>query len=564
MPDNYYKADITAFAYKFLHELLQKTCIEDDDIDIPDRKRKAILLYCLMQKAISSEQTFIIMGNQEKKATDMVMLRLTKKGVLKKVNYGRNNKVAYCLTVMGRDESIKISRKLIELFDMGNSLSSDSNNFTLDEVIEQFRLNSVSKQPKYWSHYFATRDIYIYLLFKEDVSIQYETEVAINDGIPFTLYERVLLGSRSNYQMRCDALIKYVTERVSLRFFIEVDNGSQSPSILVDKVKKYVINYADTDNFEPETSLLFCINTTCIRYNKAKHKNYIKVTSADYHYVFAISCVCEMLKNSSLKMREDATTKEVLTVIGKISRGGQPDNKLKQLIRYFEKKTTLFDENMRVCDMHKIYLNSFKKRDNQKKYAIKAFHQDKYLSRRLSLYKSVIDIPELQNAFLKGFSLLTVANYDFDSTFNYLNLRMTDHWINVIMMLLTVGYLRSVPVYKPYIYIESNNVLRNYYAARDSDLGAVIENVTDDLGGYYRILSLLNREDIPQSLFKTKVICIGDSRSIDDIKEKYSKTNMGIKLSKLTTKDIGDDFDVLFATYEDVFNKGNFSFLHPD
>lgn len=565
MSNNYHKADLVAFTYQLLAELLNQL-FKNYTRNIPDRKRKIVLLYCLIYKAISAKQVYIIMDKKNYKATDMVMRRMVNKGIIKKFIYNRNDEAAYCLTTKGRNESIKLTRQLINFYGMENNLSSDSNVFRIEEVVEELKAISASNQPKYWGHYFASRDIYIYLLSQERIHVEYETEVAIKDGVPVSLYERTLIGSGLRYHLRCDAMIKYNKYSDNkYAFFMELDNGTQNITVLVDKIKKYLLNFVDTSGFAPETALLFLINNNISNVDLYR-KNDIKISSREYYYSNELFCVHEMLINSSVKIQEDCTVDEVLSVLRKMIKVGRSTKKLKQLMDFFEAKSNLFSKEMRVCDLNSIYSNTVKRR-NKENYKINSnMQKDKYLARRSTIHKAAMAIPGLIDAFLRGFSLFTAANFNLDNTLRYICVKLTDNWAILLAMLYFSGFYKNneLPIMKPYIFLENGRALKNYYYFSYDDLGVIMENVSDDLGGYYRIWSLLNQDDIPESLCNTKVICISDSISLENIKAEFVITKQGKVLANLSSEEIGSGFDILFVIYENIHDKGHFTYLHSD
>lgn len=557
------RANLAELSYRLFEKLVMKAFL-DSSIELSYQTK--IIFYCYLHKGISYRQIGIIFGdsNSQKNTMDTVLSRIIKKGFIQKFIYSASNETGYCITPKGITEGSKLVKDFFESNMSDEKLYSDYYDFTLDDIIEYLSNRCSACQPRYWQHYLASRDIYAYLLSgKISYSIfNYETEVPIEgSGRPASLYTRALFGLNLKYELRCDGMLTFkMSEDMPLfRYFIEVDNGSQSSAVLADKVKKYVENYLETSEFNDATSLMFCINTIN---EKPISKNKKRVSSTtDYYYGLLLVCVFDLLIAMGVEFRQNATINEVISFVKFINK--KHSDSLYQIIRYFNTKTSFYKDHMPVEDLYHMYNENMLTRKNQISDEKLERHYSKYITRRALIHRSVIDVPGLHNAFLKGFSFYTVSNYDLDKTFPYINLQITAWFKNkMIRMLMKYKLLNDTDdiVYKNNLYYERSNILlRNFYQIKSRGKGIVIENVSDDLGGFYRVKNLLESDEVSFYMLRNiLLICVCDKKSVNNLKKKFLETKQGKVLSKLCTDYIKDEFEVLFVTYEGMVNEQMF------
>lgn len=490
--------------------------------------------------------------------------KMVKKELIKKLEYGSCYDTGYYITVKGMEVCSAKLRDFIMINMPDDKHSNDYNTFNLDDIINYLYNRCLYCKPKYWRHYLAARDIFAYLLAKSiSDDFQYEAEVAIDaSGRTATLYTRSLYGLDLKYEIRSDGLLTYkpFSYLPNFRFIIEVDNGSQSSKVIIDKVKKYISGFVEMREFNPSTSLLFCLNTE-LTSKKSLGKDKIKSSTADYYYGLILENVYELLVIMGLDFSDKPTIGELITHIKKIEKSKQ-SKVISQVISYINDKESIFKDNIYIKDIHDLYKVGVEERHNYIKLENDKKHQKKYIDRRALIHRSIIEIPELHAALLKGLSIYTVSNYDLDKTFPYICMEMTGihyHFIKILMRYNYIISINDIRYYTVFNVRKTSILLRNFYNLQHADKGFALENITDDLGGYYRVLSLLDQDTIPAFIQKNvTLMCLSDNKSIDIFKEKYLETKHGKILSKSCTDYIKDEFEVLFITYEDIVNEQRF------
>lgn len=563
--DKYYKANLAEEAYKYFWKYMLRAFRDYNRITNRDK----ILFYCFMNKAISDKQIeimFVYNDYNEKKAIEMVLQRMSKQKLIKKFKLS-NDETGYCITFAGIS---KCKEKIKQLNSKVMEGTIYENNNTLDNIINYLAEKCINTKPVYWQHYLAIRDIYTYMLSDSFhfSALQFDPEVAIDSkGTIASLYTKSLYGIDLNCELRCDAMIKFkydISENDNFfNYLIELDTGSQKSSILVDKIKKYIMNYVDTNAYTLDTSLIFSIDTNVTNDIKKSYKKNLSIK--DYQYAFAFRCVHDMYYNICIKDNmKFLTINDMLSIIKVINKNVKhPSESLEKLCGYVESKSDFFNPKWCVMGLNDTYNADLKKDVMQKNNTIKSLHSRRYNMRKLLLYRSVKDIPGLNAAFLRGFSLYTVDNYNLDNTLRYLRPNNGNVGYAIIKKLIDNKILyNNKPTYKSFIKMDTDyKVLRNFYYFDKINLAIIIENISDDLGGYFRIINLLENDSIPTILLNTKVLCMCDENNIDEIKTKYLNTKYGKILSAKCFDYITDGFEVLFICYKDIFSGGDiFSF----
>lgn len=555
-----FKAGLAELSYKQYGLIL--ILIFKNKYNISNREK--ILLYCLLHKALSMRQIYMMFCDyySEHNAIVMVLHRLSQKRLIKKISF--NGTFGYQITISGINECKRLIQKLFA-YPLGEIVFRHENHdFALIEIIEYLSTRCHNTQPTYWQHYLAERDILAYLLRNEcsDNYFEYETEVAISHGgVIEPLYNKMLLGVKMKYAIRSDGMLKYHTKRDYgyLKFLIEVDTGSQKSSLLSEKVQKYIIHYVNSKFYTPDTTLIFSINTDSSN-DVRKRVITNKISVDDYHHALLLNCLGGLAGAMGYSITNHSTVGELVSSIEKLLENDESEQELEPLedvIEYIRNKPDFFDVNSQVNTLMKQYMDEYEEGHNKKKLINTSLHQKRYLLRRSLLKRAIIDIPTVKEALLKGFSIYSVANYNLEKTFAFLHPEVMNLY-NYIRQILSRSNLICTdekPEYKLHKQVISDTVfLRNYYYFPDSKVSIIVENISDDIGGDYRIFSLLEEDTIPSMLQDTKLICLCDDHSIEKIKEKYLKTKLGKALAIHCNGCINSGFDMLFATYTDIRN----------
>lgn len=541
-----------------LYEKLLKKIFLESGNDLPYHKK--ITFYCFYHRGISLRQIGIIFGNSNNKIESMktTLDRMINKEDMQRFKYGKSNETGYYITPKGIREGSILVRDFFESKMSDEKLSRDYYDFTFDDIIEYLSNRCSACQPKYWQHYLASRDVFAYLLngkFQYH-NFHYETEVAIEEsGRPATLYTRSLFGMDLRYQVRTDGMLSFIIskDKPIFRFFMEVDNCSQSSLIITNKVSNYIKNYIETREFSITTSLMFCINTDSVNERPIKKNKYTSTT--DYYYGLLLVSVYDMLLATGMELSDKATINEVLSFIEDRSKCRHSDA-LNQVSKYFRSKTSFFKGHMPIKDLNDLYKEQIAKRQRYINDENEIRHYKKYITRRKLIHRSIINIPGLHEAFLRGFSIYTASNYDLDKTLPFINIEMTKKKYKFKRMLMKYNLVNDDFEYEVGFAVKKTNILlRNVYYSKKERRGIAIENVSDDLGGFYRVKNILEKDSIPSYMLRNiLIICLCDNRSINYLKERYLETKQGKILSKKCTNYIKNEFEVLFLKYEEAIN----------
>lgn len=255
-----------------------------------------------------------------------------------------------------------------------------------------------------------------------------------------------------------------------------------------------------------------------------------------------------MVKLCDDKDRRLMTIDDLLSLIEKVNKGDQRSKSLYKLVAYIKKRPTYFSKITYAGLLDDDYLYDLKKAKSEENEKMRVLQNKHFVQRRSLLHQAVKEISDLNKAFLLGFSLYSVSSSDFSSTFYTLHPEIGGQIDSIMSELKSHKIIgaNEIPEYQPYFVFDNNaSILRSSYYFSDSKLHMVVENITNDLGGYYRILNLLEYDKIPDRLLNTKVLCICDRNNINKFKEIYLKSN----LANACMHDTNSTFEVLIITY---------------
>lgn len=561
-----YKASLAEYSYRIYESFLHKVFM-DSSLGVPERHQ--ILYYCFLHSGVSSSQLAIMFGSSpaRRKATTMIVKRLREKNFMMclKNLKTRSNKNGdslentYIITAAGINHCCQLLKASFFLYLPESTMSDGDYTYPLDDVLNYLSDRCLSRLPAYWNHYLAVRDINVYLMSSSFTvnNFMFETEVGLLDnGEPATLYYRALEKISRSYKVKCDGLLTYpISEDHSpFRFFIELDTGTQRSSILADKTMNYMDCFLTSDSFTPFSSLLFCLYTKVTEIpkdGKPVEKGY---GNMHYYKFEALSCMIDLLNLYMPNTFSCRTIGDALALLR--NKEGELTEPLKKLLKYFTDNTVNLAVPISMMkEQYYITVNRNTQMRNEMKNEI---NLDMYQRRRALLHKAVKTVHNIGTYLLKGFSIYSTPCYDIDGTFPFLLPEMFQfgNKLKRILLSLQLATMSDKPSYSPFYEVEGKDyVLRNAYTINNHHF--VVENITDDIGGLFRIQSLLYKFQIPSSLSSTKVICLIDDYSVETTGKLYLNSPMGKLLSSRYGSRIEDGFEVLFATYDTIRTFGN-------
>lgn len=563
--NDYYKLDLAKHSYRIYDKFLHKVFL-NSFVTIPERH--LILLYCFLHKAISHRQVLMLFGNNtlnKKNALYMVLKRLRDNGYMsRQYNEDRKSKDenSYFITPTGVKYCMDIIRSLFSDCMTSEELTINNHMYSLDEILEYLSARNKDISPGYWNHYLSSRDVYTYLLSSNftNMDFLFETEVGISEnGIPITSYECLSPRDKKiSFPIRSDALLTYPLADDKIKIFIELDTGSQSSTLLADKIKNYKNFYLETESFSPTSSLLFCLKTTANpgqdKLKSLKGRFNIK----EYYYLHALQSSFELLRIVNPDCPSCETVGEAIFYLNELEQAKGLGENIKQVLTYFTKKIESYKTTPLSTAKNK-YFDRRNDATEKRTSIVEKDHVRKYHKRRALLHRSVNKVSGLKTYFLQGFSLYTVSCYHMDETFPFLIPEMSRLQNIIKIILISIGQVNMHTIHKYDLLYKVGHmfVMRNSYSFPEDNIHIIIENISDDYGGYVRIQHLLNLEDIPSSLKSSKVICLLNSSFLEDIKKLYLESPIGKKLSDhCGSRFHKNKFEILFITYEDYCSSG--------
>jgi len=566
-----YKADLAEFSY-YIYSKFLRLVFSNSDI----AGRHKILMYCFLNRCISKHQLSILFGNTKLKvkSTYMVVKRLMDNDYLCKYTHGSSSRkeaseAVYLITNSGIKYCKELVASLFPVLMPEETLAYSGHHFTLNEVIDYLSIRCQLKLPAYIEHYLGARDIYTFLLsypIKNDYS--FETEVGISEsGLPVSLYTRSLLGINLNsYPVRCDGLLRYrLRGNDEIRWYIELDTGTQRAAVLQNKLNNYIEYVLKSNSFTPLDSIVFSIQTKPGELNNPSDERKKGLGIRDYYYMVILEFAFNLMYTVLPKDTRIRTVGEAIKYLERLHLYGELGPTDIMVYKYF-RDADIID---RSAPLEGLKNNYHKYLDLKKERIAESFNernQKKYVSRRKIIHKCSSSNDELGDYFRRGFSLYTVPNYCIGNTLPFLIPEMFDARDKICKIFSSAGLVGkdSFVGYRPFYKVDDDNfVLRNSYYFKKERLHIIVENITDDFGGLYRIRHLLNYSSIPASLSSSKVICLYDDSSAGLVKETLSSTAMWQQVinmpgSRILDNDIKDspgsrnlnnDFEILFVSY---------------
>lgn len=565
-----YKADLSEYSYKIYEKFLHKVFMENNR---KISKRHKTLLYCYLNRCVSTSQISIFFGDSKLnvKSNSMMMDRLFKSDYINlytdtRKSSGKKLENIYVITSTGIKYCNGLISSLFPILLPDESFKYSGHEFSLKEVIEYLNVRCETKLPVYIEHYLGSRDVFAYLLSNPLTKGNYsfETEVGISEsGIPVSLYSRSLLGfNMFSHPIRSDAVLTYPLpkENDNLRFFIELDTGTQRSSILTNKIQNYLDNYLNTNSFSPMSSLLFCLQTKVDDSRKELLNLKRGYGVRDYYYLVGLEFGFNMMASVLPNGGKIQTVGDALRYLDRLKKQGNLNATDELVYKYFE-ETTIIDGATPLEGLKNNYHVIQDVLASKKAEILEDLHRKAYLNRKDILHKSANSLTNMEEFFLKGFSLYTVPNFSMANTFPYLLPEMFGIRDKLSSVFSSMGLVNdnSLPGYRPFYKVDNDGfVLKNSYLFELERVHVIIENISDDLGGYYRIRHLLNQPSLPSSLMSSKIICLYDDNSFDMVRDMFVSTSIGkVLMARDGSRSIDNNFEVLFASYNTIKTSGS-------
>lgn len=478
-------------------------------------KNTMILFYCLVYQFVMAKQLHINTFTQESEISIVNRLyRLYQKKYLsrQKVQIDGKDTFIYFITEYGvktcyaKMEKLLRQRKLTDFtmnFD-NPSLSYFPSPAALfatlkGEAYEYFLYRaSLSSRRSNYLHALAARDLNLFLLNNPYISpsYQFSLEAPISDnGSVVTREERVVKGINSSYAFRCDSLLTCPINEMKYYFYVEQDTGTQKKDDIQKKIDRYVNIMLGSRTDHYLNSVLFSIYTpsTNIKVNNSLKKDYVFGSSAVRDYMLPLNHVAYTIKyhlgNSDLKL------KDIVAFCEKVNDSEYGNQFITNSLQFYniilEQHPDISFDDFNVIVKKKI--EKYEELVNEEKYDI--MHK-KYISRRNAIFRYIeeMDMDNIEDAFLRGFSIYTAHNSDYATTLPYL----VPELLEVKKLLNRLIFrMYNIPINDTVFNSSIGNkdkdglVLKNHYIY-NSDIHLYIENISDDLGGRYRVKHYLN------------------------------------------------------------------------
>lgn len=546
-----------------------------------------ILCLNLYFRYITFQQYKLLFSLKYDQYIHVTLNRLIKKGYLETLDNVPGFYV-YTITPAG----IKyICDKLPPLFDTYSPLPDDQTyHFTCEEVLEYLQKRINIKPPAYWHHFFGIRDFYFTFLSNPLTCTEFFflQECVVENGRPLSIYQQSLnsgkriglgttLRSDGMLMSRCPAY-----PELDIPLFLEFDSGSQRSQVLVSKITNYVANchqffreYESNQGLKVHMppSIVFCMSAKYAekkkpeppkKYNKPKVlKGLLRAQD--------IFDVVSALDNPPDMARDAATLNACIALLESVEErlsASLTEDLLPLLVRY---------RNDNPADsskpLHYIIQNiKRQQQDSTNRYTqnMTLYFQEYYSRRKNLMWNKVIESADkdVANSFLQGLSVFSVSHELLQEQLPYLAPELYWYSSSLSTFLSDFGsYQNDLKI--TYEHIGRANqkyILRNHYIVKDTDstYDFYIENISDDLGGYYRIMNLLSFPYQDSLGTKCKIICITTDGFLSEHINDILHSTLYASIAKTQTSNWDkNNSELLFTTPSD-FESGRYFLLYPD
>lgn len=544
-------------------------------------KELRVLSLCLFFQSITVEQLLstCITPAAEPTSERTFLNRLTTKKYLSRLTVDTapsETTIMYVLTSTGATWCVKQLKELmIEARKLALPYVVSDN--CIDAVMERFK-----RMPdrQNLGHYLAIRSVNSYLLSpacQPNYTCQLEAVIEPSGRI-VPLYERLLFGVGKNTgSFQCDALFTCpFRENNSYYLYIEQDMGTQRGNVLLSKIINYISSIFSYDSSSIHT-LMFSIQTHTAHLSRRKidklRQNKDCASSAATHYVRTAILYAKSYKyigNGEIDDNDiaDFPLHKVTDFLDKIDGIRSTESPTNDYNKFFKNASLYMKSLLEIIPNATIedLIDNTRENIETGKKALTDFneerHQSAYFSRRSLLFTVAMGNQNVREAFLKGFSIFTSPTRDLGYVMPYLVPGLFGELETHIRFLLPFcGYIpdSKVPyIYEPVTstYKKDGYVLKNHYIF-DNSFHLYVENVSDDIGGFYRLshyLTSLSWSESPGVL-----LCLLSDDAIDSIKKLWSDSVYAQNL--YSSMHISLPLEVIFITYTSLEqNRGAFVF----
>ena len=547
-----------------------------------------ILCLNLYFRYITFRQYKLLFPLKYEKYINVSLNRLSKKGYLETLDNISNFHV-YAITPAG----IKyICEKLPLLLNIHYPLPEEPEyHFSVEEVLEYMKKRINIKAPAYWYHFFGIRDFYYTFLsnpltYPEFLFLQ---ECVIENGRPLSIYQQSLNIGKSlgtGIALRSDGMLMSrcpAYPNLDIPLFLEFDSGSQRSSVLLNKVANYVNNcrqffqeYKKNPGLKVHMppSIVFCMSSKYAekkkpeplkKYGKQKYQKCLKRAQDIYEVVSSLDVPPDIVKNSGPTL--DACISLLESIEDRLS-NNLTEDLIPLLLRYRNENPLDGSRPLQYI------IQNLERRQidlsNRYTQSMILYFQDYYAKRKSLLWNRVLQLEDenIKESLLLGLSVFTVSHELLQEQLPFLIPELYWYSSSLSTFLSDFGCYHGVPTitYEHLGTVNKNYILRNHYIVTDSDgsYEFFIENISDDLGGYFRIMNLLSLPGNGGLNEKCKVICIISDDFLNKHKDEITNSVLYISLmSSQTSSWRKENSELLFCTPSD-FESGRYFILLSD
>ena len=514
----------------------------------PAGKKTLILFYCLVNHYITANQ----FSNQfyhevNHHGLEVYLTQISKHGFLNKqqVMIDGKNIMLYEITKQGAEHCKELLSGLYNLNNLLSPtvLSSNSSasscvppsasalfSSLLGEPYDYFLTKIASLRPKTnVVHMMAVRDLNVYLLSNPYINkaYRYTLEVPIrSNGAIATRAERArILFKPREYSLRCDALLECPIDKNNYNFFIEQDTGTQRKEEIQMKLSRYISTVLSSSTNKQFNAVMFCINTPSTDFiNKSSNKKK-KGASAVRDYLNVLNYNVWLFTKANLNDVLNVKLFDFVSVYKEFCQSEIATLYNKNSLQYFQ-SVLKHNSKITIKEVYSLAQNEIEANFENSYNLKKAYLRARYLRRRNIIFDSLLEMKNVCDFFLNGLSIYTTHNNDHDGIVPYLLPELfhaTRYLINLISQRLLGGEIISSAIFHSSCGNVSDDgfVLKNYYIFNEK-VHLFTENISDDLGGRYRVKHYLNNPTWKHE--PGIILCLVADDDIDTAKELYLNT----------------------------------------
>ena len=510
--DDFKKADIGS-ASLLLHHVTTSHILNSRSSDTP--KKTILLIYLLRYRYIFRYQIFTLLSYSKDtlRGANEFINRLSRSGLVKKVSAGETSFYdCFSITTAGMDSAAllfktEVSSLLQENLSFAKKCASllSESSCSLDECIENLRSQCGKKRKNLTAHthLIATEDSYITLLrlLSPDQLLNVQYEVTYSNGLPISQREQLLNTRYRSTDIRSDSVLTHslplpegraneagtpTSIPTVLRTIVEQDTTSQHSAIITDKLNRYrdniITQWLSTNEAPP--LLLFSLLTS---HQGSGSKEEGKYSTKGIYYSTGIALLGEVLSVERSALPATITLGVVEQYLASLPSNATTS---KDYLSFIREQIRKFGASLPAAELRTRYTSNKDKRaaEGNENYS-------RYISRRLTIFNSAERSTGWLPLFLRGVSLATIPNSQASALLAlYPAYCAFERIIERLPSVSVSGHGTHIKAFTPFktVSIGTQTVtLRSCYTSTEDSIYAV-ENVSDDYGGYMRVLTLLN------------------------------------------------------------------------